>query len=185
MNRHSLFRSRSQGFTLVELMMVIVVIVILATLVGVAYRGAQARAQDTRRLTDMKAITKALDMYKIKNGSFPIVEYGAGTSYYGWESSSMEPTGEFLKAIGTEYYGFAKGVAADPQNNTAQGYMYLYYVYPAGGSGCDASRGDYYVLGIVRSSTTRTSPMAGSPGFSCSGRDWQTEFAWVTGGYTR
>ncbi len=47
---------KSQGFTIVELLIVIVIIGILAALVIVAYNGIQARASDTKRVTDMQNV---------------------------------------------------------------------------------------------------------------------------------
>ena len=62
--------SRS-GFTIVELLIVIVVIAILAAITIVAYNGIQARANDSRRANEIAGIKKALELYKIDNGVYP------------------------------------------------------------------------------------------------------------------
>ncbi len=60
-----------QGFTLVELLIVIVVIAILAAIVISTFAGVQARARDTERQTDVKAIASALEVYYTDNGGYP------------------------------------------------------------------------------------------------------------------
>jgi prepilin-type N-terminal cleavage/methylation domain-containing protein len=59
---------KQSGFTLVELLIVIVVIAILAAITVVAYNGVQQRARDSRRKSDVGAIAKALILYQVDNG---------------------------------------------------------------------------------------------------------------------
>ena len=56
------------GFTLVELLIVIVVIAILASISIVAYQGIQSRARDSQLLQDVKTIAKAMEMYYADKG---------------------------------------------------------------------------------------------------------------------
>lgn len=60
-----------RGFTLVEMLVVIVVISILASLSLVAYQQFNSTANDTSRKTQVTAIAKALDKYYQANGSYP------------------------------------------------------------------------------------------------------------------
>lgn len=69
--------SRS-GFTIVELLIVIVVIGILAAITIVAYNGIQSRARDNGRITKIKSIAKAIEMYKVDNGRYPPILDGSG-----------------------------------------------------------------------------------------------------------
>ena len=180
------------GFTIVELLIVIVVIGILAAITIVAYNGVQARAQDTRRVSDMKAIQSALALYSVQYGSLPAVATSGLGWQSGWESSAREASGEFLRPLVTG--GIIGAVPVDPVNNaieadmevarTNKTYSYAYYLYPAGSSGCDVARGDYYILGMITTATAGSGTHTASPGFSCTGRDWQNEFSWVAGGYT-
>ncbi|HEX6258209.1 MAG TPA: prepilin-type N-terminal cleavage/methylation domain-containing protein [Candidatus Saccharimonadales bacterium] len=62
---------RERGFTIVELLIVIVVIAILATLVITAYNGVQQRARDSKRVSDARAIQTAVEAYQSDNGSYP------------------------------------------------------------------------------------------------------------------
>src|SRR5690606_35509923 len=68
---------KRSGFTIVELLIVIVVIAILAAISVVAYTGVQARAKDSQRHQDIKIIAKALEMYYIDHGSLPTSSCGS------------------------------------------------------------------------------------------------------------
>ena len=60
-----------RGFTIVELLIVIVIIGILGALVIVAYNGIQSRANNTQTLTSVNAQMKALRQYATDNGVWP------------------------------------------------------------------------------------------------------------------
>ena len=59
------------GFTIVELLIAIVIIGILAAIVIVAYNGIQERARNSRRISDIKAVQKIIEVYSIQNGEYP------------------------------------------------------------------------------------------------------------------
>ena len=63
--------SPRRGFTIVELLIVIVVIGILAAIVIVAYSGIQSKARDASRVSSVQAMHTALSLYYVDNGSFP------------------------------------------------------------------------------------------------------------------
>lgn len=69
---------RNHGFTLIELMVVLVIIGILAALIvpNVLGRADDARAMAAR--TDVHNIMQALKMYKLDNQRYPTVEQGLG-----------------------------------------------------------------------------------------------------------
>lgn len=62
----------SFGFTIVELMVVIAVISILATMGIVSYRGVQSRGNDTAVQTDLSKLADALNVYYEDNSTYPI-----------------------------------------------------------------------------------------------------------------
>jgi general secretion pathway protein G len=55
-------QKQQSGFTIIELLIVIVVIGILAAITIVAYNGIQQRARDTARVSDLSAIAKAYSL---------------------------------------------------------------------------------------------------------------------------
>lgn len=61
----------NRGFTIVELLIVIVVIGILAALVVTTFNGIQQKARDTERKTDVNAIHGQLEAYQAENGKYP------------------------------------------------------------------------------------------------------------------
>ena len=64
-------RNRSQGFTIIELLIVIVVIGILAGLVLNAFGNIQERARDTERQNDINTIHTQLELYYTENSAYP------------------------------------------------------------------------------------------------------------------
>jgi prepilin-type N-terminal cleavage/methylation domain-containing protein len=60
-----------KGFTIVELLIVIVVIGILAALVLNTFSGAQKRARDTERQGDINALATQLEVYYNDKGAYP------------------------------------------------------------------------------------------------------------------
>jgi prepilin-type N-terminal cleavage/methylation domain-containing protein len=153
-------RKTSSGFTIVELLVVIVVIAILAAITVVAYNGIQVRARDSQRLQDIKSIEKALRIYLVQNGSF-FSSQAAGQ----WDHSNM--TGGFLTTLVSS--GTVSKVPLDPTNT---GYhQYYYYYYGAGTGGCSADKGNFAVL-VAGQAESSASAFSASPGFQCSGRNW-------------
>lgn len=59
------------GFTIIELLIVIVVVAILATISIVAYRGIQDRARASEVAAGLIQAKKKLELYKVDNGSYP------------------------------------------------------------------------------------------------------------------
>lgn len=65
------YHRRSTGFTIVELLIVIIVIAILATITIVSYNGIQARAMDAKRAQAASNAAKGLMNYYQITSSFP------------------------------------------------------------------------------------------------------------------
>lgn len=66
-------KNRQSGFTIVELLIVIVVIGILAGLVVTTFNGIQQKGRDTERQTDIKAIHGQLEAYYAQTGTYPLL----------------------------------------------------------------------------------------------------------------
>lgn len=73
-----------RGFTIVELLIVIVIIGILAAITIVAYNGIQARARDAVREAAFRNITVGLELYRVEIGHYPnscgVLNRGCGIS---------------------------------------------------------------------------------------------------------
>lgn len=68
---------KRHGFTIVELLIVIVVIAILAAITIVAYNGIQSRAKNTQQLSVARGYLSAFASYVAANGTYPV---GGGQS---------------------------------------------------------------------------------------------------------
>lgn len=80
---------KQRGFTIVELLIVIVVIAILAAISVTAYNGIQQRARDSQRASDTAMLTKALELFYIDNGRYPQISgSGSTTINAGWSTTA-------------------------------------------------------------------------------------------------
>lgn len=72
--------TKYSGFTIVELLIVIVVIAILATISVVAYNGIQSRANDSRVTADLTSLKKAIQLARIQESKTTYQITGNGCS---------------------------------------------------------------------------------------------------------
>lgn len=66
-----MLKNMQKGFTIVELLIVVVVIGVLAAIVTVAYTGIQQRAQVSAVASELKQWQKLFEAYRAINGSYP------------------------------------------------------------------------------------------------------------------
>ncbi len=166
-----------KAFTLIELLIVIAIIGILASIVMVSLSLARAKARDARRFSDMDNLQRALDLYYYQYGQYP---GNTDNDCSGWDSGLNGGPGAgdtFINPLVTA--GFLKEPIGDPTATSACG-GYRYYRYGAGTSGCDPARGAFYVLVIANLEATG-GVHPSSPGWSCPNNDWQSQGEWVTG----
>jgi general secretion pathway protein G len=67
---------KNKGFTLLELLVVIVILGILATFVGSRIMGRPEEARQTQAMIQIKTLENALNMYRLDNGEYPSTEQG-------------------------------------------------------------------------------------------------------------
>jgi prepilin-type N-terminal cleavage/methylation domain-containing protein len=132
---------KQKGFTIVELLIVIIVIGILATLVLVTYAGVQAKARDTKRQTDVDALQSHLETFYAQYGFYPTL-CDLQTISYGFTANCNTSAGTTLATSFVETFmqgldpsGLVSpsgGAIAATATNTG-GYS---YGYVATGTGC-------------------------------------------------
>jgi general secretion pathway protein G len=110
------YNVNDRGFTLIELMVVIVILGILAGLIVPRIMGRPEEARRTKAQIQMESIETALQLYKLDNGVYPTTEQGL-------QALVEAPTvGQLPKAWREGGY-LAKGrVPKDPWGND---YVYL------------------------------------------------------------
>ncbi|MDD2917058.1 MAG: type II secretion system protein, partial [Candidatus Gracilibacteria bacterium] len=108
-------RKNFLGFTLIELIVVINILVILGTIAFLNLGGFQSSARDGRRVSDMANIGKALDMMIVTQGNAPVptsaVSYTGGsvTLSIGTVTSTTIPrmNGDFRDPLTSEEYHYS------------------------------------------------------------------------------
>lgn len=121
-------KQKSKGFTIVELLIVIVVIAILATLVIVTFTGIQQKARDSKRETDIDALDSHLEAFYANNGYYPTL---AALQTPSWVASNMK--------------GFDPSALTDPKGGA---------IYSAATPSTTQYAYDYYVTGCSDTTTT-------------------------------
>lgn len=121
-------RTSQPGFTIVEMLIVIIIIGILATLVMVTFNGIQQKARDNERVTDIKALHGQIEAYFIEHTFYPSLNELNDTASGGFLETNMK--------------GLDKEALRDPRGNvevitnTPTSNTYSYEVAPVG---CDNS----------------------------------------------
>ncbi|MDE1243211.1 type II secretion system major pseudopilin GspG [Vibrio aestuarianus] len=68
--------NKQSGFTLLEVMVVVVILGILASFVVPNLLGNKEKADQQKVITDIVALENALDMYKLDNSVYPTTDQG-------------------------------------------------------------------------------------------------------------
>lgn len=107
-----------KGFTLIELLVVIAIIGLLSTLAVVALGSARQKARDSKRLSDLKQIQTALELYYTDNNAYPTaataITLGVGAA------ACLNGSGWQATGCATPYLGLAP---KDPQASKSYSYI--------------------------------------------------------------
>jgi len=114
-NRMRRLTSETAGFTLIEIMVVIIILGLLATLIIPNITGYTEKAKREKVRVDIASLEGALDLFKADNGFYPTTEQGL-------EALMVKPTTGRIPARWMEGGYFKKGIPLDPWGN-----RYVYF----------------------------------------------------------
>jgi len=84
-------KRKQKGFTIVELLIVIVVIGILATLVIVTFSGIQQKGRNSQRQTDLKAVQSHVAAFYADKGYYPTAKDLQTSSFLTANMKGLDP----------------------------------------------------------------------------------------------
>jgi type II secretion system protein G len=137
----------AKGFTLVELLIVIVIIGILVSISIVAYNGSQGRARDSLRQNDISELSKGLELYYLDNHKYPTS--GGSSAINNLWTTTADASWQTLVTALKPYMD--NNVPSDPTSSPnlsvlqPQGYNYAYYTDAVSGW-CGAAPNQMYLL---------------------------------------
>jgi len=105
-----------RGFTLIELLVVIAIIGLLSTLAVVSLNNARQKARDARRVSDIKQMQTALELYFNDQNLYP-VEAAAVTLGAAAADTLSSTNGFDTDAAGTVYMGKVPAAPTPPAGN--------------------------------------------------------------------
>ncbi|HEX2276968.1 MAG TPA: type II secretion system major pseudopilin GspG [Candidatus Tectomicrobia bacterium] len=111
------------GFTLIEIMVVIIILGLLATLVIPNITGYTEKAKREKARADIASLEGALELFKADNGFYPTTEQGL-------DALIIKPSTGRIPAKWMEGGYFKKGVPLDPWGN-----RYVYFAPGRRGEG--------------------------------------------------
>jgi general secretion pathway protein G len=128
-------RLEQAGFTLIEIMVVVVIIGILGALIIPNVIGRDDQARVTAVRNDLRAVANSLDMYKLDNFHYPSTDQGLEalvSAPSGFpEAKNYNPSG-YLKKIPVDPWGTEFGYLNDGEN---------YELYSLGADGAEGGEG--------------------------------------------
>lgn len=113
---HSGRISQQKGFTIVELLIVIVIIAILAAITIVAYNGIQNRANTSAVKSDIATNAKKMEIYRTLNSNYPITLTEFRNAQLAFSLNSYQYAVYCGSSTTTSDYGFAFRVIGGSTN---------------------------------------------------------------------
>jgi len=107
---------KQKGFTLIELLVVIAIIGLLSTLAVISLNNARQKSRDAKRVSDIKQIQTALELYYNDANGYPVttgVASGGSIVYSGTTYMQLVPTAptpvDGTACTGNNDYTFTQG----------------------------------------------------------------------------
>lgn len=114
-------KRRQHGFTLLEIMIVIVILGILGSMIVPNLLGNVDKAERQKAVTDISTIEQALDMYRLDNGTYPTTDQGL-QALVEEPTGTPEPrayrTGGYIKRLPQDPWGFEYQYLSPGENGT-------------------------------------------------------------------
>jgi prepilin-type N-terminal cleavage/methylation domain-containing protein len=136
-------KNKNSGFTLIELLVVVAIIGVLSSIVLSSLNTARVKARDTKRLTSLRQIQSAVELYYDVNGTYPVL-----LAYHNTSSGDIN----WLTGLATAIRPFLGSL---PSDSTAGGYLYS-----------STNSGQKYGLGVSFEGTSYNALAAGDSGQS-------------------
>lgn len=100
-----MFKNKQKGFTLIELLVVIAILGILSVISFVTLDTVRAKARDTKRISEINQVTKALEVYFTEHGHYPYFTNTAYANESGWDNYELADNwGDLLDILYAEGY---------------------------------------------------------------------------------
>ncbi len=118
-------RQSQEGFTLIELMVVILIIGLLATIVVQNLKGATDKAKRIKAQADISAFKTALDRYYLDNGSYPSSDQGLPALVSAPTNGKVPadyPPGGYIEKIPSDPWGNPYVYQSDGDNYVLKSY---------------------------------------------------------------
>ena len=113
-----------KGFTIVELLIVIVVIAILAAITVVAYTGIQGRANDVAVQSDLRAFANKVLQIEAETGQYPLPQSSSSSAPQGFGSISVTKGAYDTGAYNLYYCTNSSSWAVGAQSKSGTAWMY-------------------------------------------------------------
>lgn len=180
-------RKQYAGFTIVEILIVIAILALLATIISFSYSAQQRESRDEKRRADMIALEHELEQYYDKNGNYPLSCDHGNTSSTSCSSVTSAYTSSYGAAPPTigkdstvanirvilpglrESFGDPLGDNAPPVNQHA-----------SGGGGHNIDRRSYLFFSLDMSNTSTTARLStdasGGSSLNCEASPYQYDY---------
>ena len=174
---------RQSGFTVIELLFVVAIIGLLAGIIISNVLYARARARDTRRITDVRSLETAIEIYRSSANAIPdVLDIGPEDNTGGVDvgNPGFRSDHLFLKQLVDA--GVLKQPIIDVDDRFLGDHSYYYFKYPSGSFETPGCTKSFAVLAI-RLENPQTGYKIGDevlPCFAASPEGvWTTDDHWL------